>query len=264
MKHGWGLTELKDSEGNLTGHLVGLFNRSIQLLENGIKPVWVFDGIPPEMKKDTLKSRREHREKAEEKKQDAIDTGDMDEVLKYAGQTIRVTPKMTQDAKTLIGLLGLPLIEAPSEAEAQASVLAKNGVVYAVASEDMDCLCFGCPTLLRGFSNKDEPVTEIKLDKVLEEMKISMKQFIDICILCGCDYTKSIEGIGPVKAYNFVKDYKDIEGVLKYVDEFNLDTKKKSKYIYEIDNFLFKESRVLFEEPSVLDNTVEVKLVNYC
>lgn len=228
-------------------------------MENGIKPVWIFDGTPPELKKETLKSRRQSKEKAEEKKQDAIDAGEMDEVLKFAGQTVRVTPKMTEDAKTLIKLLGLPIIEAPSEAEAQASVMAKNGVVYAVASEDMDCLCFGCPILLRGFSTKDEPVTEIKLDIVLKEMNITMKQFIDICILCGCDYSKNIEGIGPVKAYSFVKDYDDIEGVLKYVDENNLDTKKKSKYNYDLNTFLYKESRVLFEQPNVIDpSTIEV------
>lgn len=177
----------------------------------------------------------------------------------YAGQTIHVTPKMTADAKNLIKLLGLPVIEAPAEAEAQASVLAKAGVCYAVASEDMDCLCFGCPTLLRGFSSKDEPVREIKLDIVLKEMNITMKQFIDICILCGCDYSKSIDGIGPVKAYNFVKEHENIEGILEMIDENNLDTKKKQKYNYDLNQFLYKESRVLFEEPSVIDpSTIEV------
>jgi len=188
----------------------------------------------------------------------------MDDVLKFAGQTIRVTPKMTQDAKKLITLLGLPIIEAPSEAEAQASVMAREGIVYAVASEDMDCLCFGCPTLLRGFASKDEPVKAIRLDIVLKEMNITMKQFIDICILCGCDYSKSIDGIGPVKAYNFIKEYEDIEGLLKYIDENNLDTKKKQKYNYDLNSFFYKESRELFEKPNCIDpKTIEVSRIKY-
>jgi flap endonuclease-1 len=261
IKQGFGLQELKDSEGNLTGHILGLFNRSIQLLENGIKPVWVFDGVAPELKRETLRSRKENKEKAEEKKQDALDQGDMEDVLKFAGQTVRVTPKMTADAKNLIKLLGLPIVEAPSEAEAQASFMAKTGVVYAVASEDMDCLCFGCPTLLRGFTTKDEPVTEIKLDIVLKEMDITMDQFIDICILCGCDYSKTIEGIGPAKAYNFIKENNNIEEVLKYIEELNEDSKKKTKYTYDPEKFLYKESRKLFVEPTITDPlTLDVKI----
>lgn len=256
---GYGLAELTDKEGNLTGHLVGIFNRSIMLLENGIRPVWVFDGKPPEMKMKLLEQRKTRKMEAEEKLNTAIEADNEEDIKKYAGQTVRITKKMIDDAKTLVRCLGLPVIEAPSEAEAQCTELAKAGIVYGVASEDMDCLTFGAPYLLKGFNSKDEPVTQIKLEEVLKGLEVTMDQFIDICILCGCDYTGSIQNIGPIKAFNYIKEYLSIEGVLEFVDEENKNEKKKSKFSYDTDNFAYKESRLLFQKPEVIDAN-EVKL----
>lgn len=253
IKSGFGLTELKDQHGNLTGHLLGLFNRSIMMMEKGVRPCWVFDGKPPEAKHKTIKERKEKKQNADEGKAQAIEDGDMDKVLKFANQSVRVTPQMTADAKELVRLLGLPVIEAPCEAEAQCSVMAKKGIVYAVATEDMDCLTFGCPILLRDFTNKDDPVIEIKLEKVLEGLEITMEQFIDICILCGCDYADSIDGIGSIKAHKMILDYKTIEGVIEHITKANEDPKKKKKYTYEEDKFNFQECRKLFESPEVTD-----------
>lgn len=117
----------------------------------------------------------------------------------------------------------------------------------------MDCLTFGCPILLRGFTNKDEPVTEIKLDVALKELEMSMEEFIDLCILCGCDYCDSIEGIGPTKAFKYIKEEKNIEGVLKFCEDYNKDPKKKKKYICPEENFDFNQARSLFKEPEVID-----------
>jgi len=54
MRQGFGVSELQDKDGNMTGHLLGILNRSIMMMENGIKPCWVFDGAPPEMKGEEL------------------------------------------------------------------------------------------------------------------------------------------------------------------------------------------------------------------
>jgi flap endonuclease-1 len=70
------LQELKDKDGNLTGHLVGLFHRTIQFMENGVKPIWVFDGKPPDLKSKELDKRIELKRDAEEKKEEAIAAGD--------------------------------------------------------------------------------------------------------------------------------------------------------------------------------------------
>lgn len=252
----YGLSELKDKDGNLTGHLQGLLSRSILMLENGIKPIWVFDGKPPELKLELLKERKDNKESAKEKMNKAIEEDDKDAVLKFAGQTVRVTSQMTEDAKRLIRALGLPCIEAPGEAEAECTYLVKQGHAYAVASEDMDCLTFGTERMIRGFNSKDEPVSIITLKDVLKELEITMNQFIDICILCGCDYTGTISNIGPIKAYNFIKEHETIENVLLFVDDDNLNnTKKKTKYEYSLENFKYDLVRKEFNSPLVLDNT---------
>ena len=134
---GFSIAELRDEEGNLTGHLLGLLNRTLMLMEHGIRPVWVFDGKPPEAKMNTLRGRKEVKDNAEKEKDEAKDQGDMEKALKFANQTIRIDQKMTDDAKKLISLLGIPVIEAPSEAEATCSILAKDKKVFAAATEDM-------------------------------------------------------------------------------------------------------------------------------
>jgi len=229
-------------------------------MEKGVRPCWVFDGKPPEAKSKLLGERKKRKEEAQMNIEQAKETGDMDKVLKYAGMSVKVTPQMTSDAKELIKLLGLPMIEAPSEAEAQCSIMAKSGKVYAVATEDMDCLTFGCPILLRDFTSKDDPVVEISLPGVLKGLNVTMEQFIDICILCGCDYTGSIDGIGPIKAHKLVSDHKNIEGVIDYIAISNENPKKKTKYTYTPEEFEYEEARSLFKSPEVTDpETMDLK-----
>ena len=88
-------------------------------MESGIKPVWVFDGKPPELKSHVLDQRKEHKEKAEEEKKEALESGDLETAKRMAGRSIKITKEMMEDAKKLLRLLGTPVIEAPGEAEAQ-------------------------------------------------------------------------------------------------------------------------------------------------
>lgn len=113
-----GLQELKDADGNLTGHLVGIFHRTIQFMENGVKPIWVFDGKPPELKAKELDKRKELKQAAEEAKEAAIEAGDFEKAKQMAGRSIKITSEMIEDAKKLVKLMGAPVIEAPGEAEA--------------------------------------------------------------------------------------------------------------------------------------------------
>ena len=250
--------ELKDDEGNLTGHLVGLFHRTIQFMENGIKPIWVFDGKPPELKCKELDKRKEMKEKAEEAKEEAMAAGDMETAMKMAGRSIKITAEMTADAKLLCKLLGAPMIEAPCEAEAQCAVMVSSGLAFATATEDMDALTFGTNYLLRGFNSKKEPVTQICLKEILEGFDMTMTEFIDLCIMCGCDYSHNIGGIGPVKALNLIKEEKTIENVLEKIKDHNEDETKKKKYIVP-EKFLYEESRDLFVNPDVNSDMDKIK-----
>lgn len=155
---GKGVGELKDVDGNLTGHLVGIFHRTIMFMEHGIKPIWVFDGKPPDLKAGELEKRKELKEEAEQERQKAEEAGDFERAKQMAGRSIRITTQMRDDAIKLCKLMGAAVIEAPCEAEAQCADLVKQGLAFATATEDMDALTFGTSYLLRGFNNKKEPI----------------------------------------------------------------------------------------------------------
>ena len=76
------------------------------------------------------------------------------------------------------------------------------------------------------------------------------EKFIDLCILCGCDYTTNIQGVGPVKAFKFMHEEGMIENVLKRIEQYNDNPNKKTKY-YIPDTFYYKEARELFRKPNV-------------
>lgn len=159
--------------------------------------------------------------------------------------------------------MGTPVIEAPGEAEAQCAQIVKMGMAYATASEDMDSLTFGTKVLLRGFNSKKEPIVHIELDQVLEGFKMTTDQFIDLCILCGCDYTTNIPGVGPVKAFKYIEECETIEKVIKKIERDNEDPKKKKKYNIP-DAFYYKEARDLFHNPdAITDKAVIEPLIKW-
>ncbi len=215
-------TPLMDSRGRITSHLSGLFYRTINLMEAGIKPAYVFDGEPPEFKKKELERRKEVREEAEEKWEEALARGDLEEAKKYAQRASRVNEQLISDAKQLLGLMGIPVIQAPSEGEAQAAYMAMKGKTYASASQDYDSLLFGAPRLVRNLTitgrrklpGKDVYVEVkpelINLDEALKKLGIDREKLIEMAILVGTDYNPGgIKGIGPKKALEIVKHSKD-------------------------------------------------------
>ena len=239
-----GLSMLTDDQGVPTAHLVGLFNRTILFLEHGVKPVWVFDGKPPVLKSGELERRKKAKEEAKENLAAAQEEGDIEAAAKFAQRTVHITRDMTEDAKRMLRLMGVPVIEAPGEAEAQCSSFVSRGLAYAVASEDLDSLTFGAKYLLRGFNSKKEPITEVSLDEVLRCFELSPSQFIDLCILCGCDYTDAIQGIGPATAFKLMKKHHTLEAVLQELEH-------KPKYRKPAE-FNYEGARALFLNPEVL------------
>ena len=239
-----GLAMLTDDQGTPTAHLVGLFNRTILFLEHGVKPVWVFDGKPPVMKAGELERRKKAKEEAKENLEAAQEEGNVEDVAKFAQRAVHITREMTEDAKRMLRLMGVPVVEAPGEAEAQCASFVKEGTAYAVASEDLDSLTFGAKYLLRGFNSKKEPITEVCLEEVLRGLDVTMQEFIDLCILCGCDYTDSIQGVGPATAYKYIKKYHTIEAVVDALEH-------KPRYKRPAD-FNFEGARGLFTSPDVL------------
>ncbi|XP_077239924.1 5'-3' exonuclease family protein isoform X2 [Tasmannia lanceolata] len=249
-----GTEMLTNEAGEVTSHLQGMFSRTIRLLEAGLKPVYVFDGKPPDLKKQELAKRFSKREDATEDLATAIETGDKEGIEKFSKRTVKVTKQHNEDCKRLLKLMGVPVIEAPSEAEAECAALCKKDKVYAVASEDMDSLTFGAPRFLRHLmdpSSRKVPVMEFEVVKILEELNLTMDQFIDLCILSGCDYCDSIRGIGGQTALKLIRQHGSIESILENIN----------KERYQIpENWPYQEARRLFKEPLVSDSDGQLEI----
>jgi len=209
---------LTTESGEDTSHLQGFFWRTIAMLRVGIKPLYVFDGKPPELKSGELAKRNMRREEGATKLKEAEEMGDVEEMNKFSKRTLRVTRQHAKDCKRLLALMGVPTLDAPCEAEAQCAALCKAGLVYATATDDMDALCCGSPVLVRRLTFSEArklPVLEYRLDKVLQGLNVTMEEFVDLCILCGCDFAGTIKGVGPKTALNGIRKHHTIELFLK-------------------------------------------------
>ncbi len=217
-------TPLMDRDGRVTSHLSGLYFRCAALLEIGIKPVFVFDGEPPELKRRTIQERAMAKVQAEKEWKEAIERGEMKRALSKASRTSRLTEEMVDEACRLLDALGIPWMKAPSEGEAQISHMARKGDVWAAASQDYDSLLFGAPTLVRYLtlagkrklpSGKKVDVSPeiITLREALEALKITREQLVDMAILMGTDFNDGVKGIGPKKALDLVRRHGKLESM---------------------------------------------------
>ncbi len=219
-------TSLKDSTGNITSHLAGLMFRSTRLmLDFNMDLIFVFDGQPPELKREEIARRRKQRDRALQEMQNALREADYVRAFSKAVSASRLTRSMIEDAKKLLTLLGIPHIQAPSEAEAQTAHMAIQGDVWAASSKDYDTLLFGAPRMLRfltlhgkeflpskGTTRPLKPEL-ITLSELLSHHKISRPQLIDLAILVGTDYNDGIKGVGPKTALKLIKEYGRIENM---------------------------------------------------
>lgn len=246
---------LTNEDGETTSHVVGFLSRTLKILEAGIKPVYVFDGKPPELKGNEVTARREKRAEAERQMAEAKEAGD-DEAYKQAkDRTVRGTKKQNEDIKKLLTLMGIPVVEAPCEAEATCARLCHDGFVYASATEDADCLTFGSKRLIRNLfatDHKKRPILEVDLETALKILDVDMERFIEFCILCGCDYTDTIRGIGNKTAFKMLKQHGTMETLLSTLDQ----TKHPLP-----EPFPWKEASAEFKNPEVTTyaNTAEAR-----
>lgn len=217
---------LADRQGRVTSHLTGLFYRSINMMERGIKLVYVFDGKPPDVKNTELKKRERIKEVAREKYGEALKRGELEKAKTYAQMTSKLDKEMVDDAKRLLNAMGIPWAQAPSEGEAQAAFMVAKNDLWAVASQDYDSLLFGAPRFIRNLTISGrrklprknvyveiEPEI-IELKNMLSELNITREQLIDVAILLGTDFNPGIKGIGPKTALKLIKENRSLEEVI--------------------------------------------------
>ena len=246
-------TPLKDYEGNVTSHLSGLFYRTINFIEHNIRPIYVFDGKPSELKLETIMERRKVKEEAKVKMVEAQEKEDFKEAKKFAQMTSKLDSDMIEESKKLITFMGIPLVAASSEGESQSAYMVETGDAWACASQDYDTLLFGGERLIRNFAVsrskkvKDTTVTldieYISLAKFLKNLGITREQLIDMGILIGTDFFPGIKGIGQHKALELIKEHNSIENIVK----------KKVKGI-EIDLEVINQIRNIFLYPDIKES----------
>lgn len=222
---------LTDMQGRVTSHLSGILYRTANLIEAGISPSFVFDGVPHELKMNTIMERRSRRDKAEKEWEEAKEEGDLKKAFSKAQQTSRMTDEIKESSRLLLKYIGLPVIDAPSDGEAQAAYMCSKGDVWATASQDFDSLLFGAPVLVRNMTitgrrkmpgrdqYKDVKMELMESDAFLSELGITREQLVDVCILMGTDFNPGIAGIGPKKGLKLIKTHGNIESAAEHLGE---------------------------------------------
>ena len=221
---------LQDDQGRVTSHLSGLLYRTANLIDAGVDPVFVFDGKPSELKSGTIEERIARREKAKKEYEEALAEGDLKKAFSKAQQTSRMTPEILESSKELLGLMGIPVVQAPSDGEAQAAYMCMKGDVHAAASQDFDSILFGAPQLVRNLTisgrrkvpgksvYRDVKTEVIDTESMLKTLEITREQLVDVCILIGTDFNPGVSGIGPKKGLKLIQKHGDLEAVLEHTD----------------------------------------------
>jgi flap endonuclease-1 len=256
-------TPLMDKKKRITSHLSGLFYRNINLLEEGIKPIFVFDGKPIELKQREIERREQIKKEAREKYQQAKAEENIEDMRKYAPQSVKITDEIITQSKDLLQALGIPVVQAEGEGEGEASYLAKIGKAWAAASQDYDALLFGTPRLVRNLTLARKRKTPtgyaevkpemIEFESLLNYLQIDQEQLICLGILVGTDFNPGgVKGIGQKTALEIVRKHKYPVKIFEYIAHHE-------KYELNFDwQSVFKE----FKEPQRANAEIKFKKVD--
>lgn len=218
---------------------------------HNITPIYVFDGAPPKEKQEILNKRKEQKEKMyckleemlatiKDKKKEGEDVSSLEKDYKnLKRKCISFNKDDILNLKNVFDIMYVPYIQAETEADLLCCELYKQGKVDGCMSNDMDFLASGCGLLIREYNLSDN-ITLYNLEDILNCLEITYEQFVDFCILCGCDYSPKIPRLGVITAYKYIKLDKDIESIL---DKYCGDDKK-----FKVpENFDYIKSRVLLK-----------------
>ncbi|KAG1709480.1 hypothetical protein DVH05_020135 [Phytophthora capsici] len=206
-------------------------NFSIQhiklLQDNNITPIMVFDGAPlPSKAQENIargRSRVDWRRKAKEMLQQPEEKQDGREIFKACTRGVSVTNEMVMRLIATLRRMNITFYVAPYEADAQLAFLSKQKIVDVVISEDSDCVPYGVRTALLKLQ-PDGWGTELKRRSLGANEELSFvgwteEMFIQLCVLAGCDYCRSVPGVGIMTAYKLVNQYKTPTKILKALQQ---------------------------------------------
>ncbi len=224
-------TPLMDQKGRVTSHLSGLFYRTMNLLEARVQPVFVFDGIPSALKQRTIEARMRRRNEAKRQWSEALEKGMIEEARTHAMASTRINKEIVESSKELLGFMGIPWIQAPSEGEAQSARMTKDGVAYASASQDYDSFLLGATTVIRNLTISGKrklpgrnvyvnvSIEQARTGDLLKSLEIDQRMLIMLGALIGTDFNAGVEKVGPMTALKIVRTHKTPEAVSSYVSQ---------------------------------------------
>ncbi|AOM63454.1 hypothetical protein [Heterosigma akashiwo virus 01] len=220
----------------------------ISLLSNGILPVFIFDGKPPLEKNRVIKKRFINRKQIKERLQRLQgipfkDKKTREQINRLQKQNFVVTRKHRESVQEILTVIGIPWFKAPGEAEEFCASLQKRKLIDYTVSDDTDTFVFGCNKVIRLIKNSNTFVNEIDLNVILRKFGLTHQQFVDFCILSGCDYSESSNGINIKMCYNLMKKYGNIEDC---IDEL------KKKYSFP-ENFNYVRIREIYNNETEYD-----------
>jgi len=246
--------DFTNQKGDITSHILGLFNKTMEFLSIGVIPVYVFDGKPPSIKFKTIENRKQIRKKALEKMELAITE---DDKIKYFKRSSQITKEQWDQCRDLLDMMGIPYVNAPEEADSQCAYLAKNGLVDAVLTEDMDILTFGSTKIIRNITSHKVETSEINLIDLLNKLELTYEQFIEFCILLGTDYCVGIIDTKPKIIYEYYLKHKNLEDTIEAFKKINIKTPDDSNY-NEIKKYFMKPiineilaDKIKLKEPNI-------------
>ncbi len=227
--------DMINNQGEISSHILGLFNKTINLLKMNIIPIYVFDGKPPEFKTKTINNRKEFKQKATDKLNEELTE---DEKIKYFKRTVYISKKQIDECMELLDLMGIPYIVAPEEADSQCAELVKSGLADGVLTEDMDIMTFGATKIYRNLTSYNKDKYMILMEDVLNELKLNYDQFVDLCLLFGCDYCDLVSS--QLKVEDRSKTIYDYYIKCKNIPDTLNNMKKDGLYVFNTDYSVYK------------------------
>jgi len=241
-------------------HLYGIFYRTINLLHHGIIPIYCFDGIADDLKHYNTKDRINDFRKTQQRYEQAITEGDFPRAKTIALGKEFLWQNAVMETKELLSSMGIPIINSPSEGEAQCVELTKKGIADYVLSTDFDVLLYGCQKMLRINEFHGSKLSGIlyTLNDVADQLGLNRFQLIDLSLLIGNDYFPGIKSVGIKTGIALLKKYGSLEGILsnKHTDEGNYAQLIKESLPIEKINHI----RKLFLMPEVIQKFPPISL----
>lgn len=241
--------------GEIVTHLEYIFDKIVKLKRYNITSLWIFDGKPPEIKREELAKRRAKKQEIQ-KAYESSNSYDPEKPVHSRNFTINKT--ILKNLYTMLNLMGIPYVTADGEADYLGAFLNKNAVVDALITEDWDALPFGCQNLIKNFGSKQELYT-VNVSKLLEALELTQEQFVDLCILLGTDYCPSITGLSGLKAYYMYYEFKDMEMLVNHLNIVNANC-KEVKYVIP-ENFIerWRNAKEYYLNTLTLTTTTQTK-----